>query len=96
MWPSGDLLDALGEPLHPPDGELARQQLRQRPCYGASIRASVCSNELLAELSRQGAGILGRTTPAGARLGKAGTLLHLISQDLADSAERRAREVFGA
>ncbi|KYF97146.1 MarR family transcriptional regulator [Sorangium cellulosum] len=61
-----------------------------------SILASVRSNELLAELSRQGAGILGRTTPAGARLDKAGTFLHLISQDLADSVERRVREVFGA
>ncbi|WP_438022191.1 helix-turn-helix domain-containing protein [Sorangium sp. So ce233] len=61
-----------------------------------SILASVRSNELLAELSCQGAGILGRTTPAGARLDKAGTFLRLISQDLADSAERRLREVFGA
>jgi DNA-binding MarR family transcriptional regulator len=61
-----------------------------------SILASVRANELLAELSQQGADILGPTTPAGARLDKASTFLHLISQDLADSAERRVREVFGA
>ncbi|XXT79705.1 helix-turn-helix domain-containing protein [Sorangium sp. So ce726] len=61
-----------------------------------SCLTSIRSNELLAELSRQGAGILGRTTPAGARLDKAGTFLRLIAQDLADSAERRVREVFGA
>jgi DNA-binding MarR family transcriptional regulator len=61
-----------------------------------SILASVRSNELLAEISHEGAGILGPTTPAGARLDKVGTFLHLISQDLADSVERRVREVFGA
>jgi predicted transcriptional regulator len=61
-----------------------------------SCLISVRSNKLLAELSHEGAGLLGPTTPAGARLDKVGTFLHLISQDLADSAERRVREVFGA
>jgi len=60
-----------------------------------SILASVRSNELLAEISHEGAGILGPTTPAGARLDKVGSFLNLISRDLADSVERRAREVLG-
>lgn len=61
-----------------------------------SLLANVRSNELLSEISHEGAVILGPTTPAGARLDKVGTILHLISQDLADSIERRIREVFGA
>jgi predicted transcriptional regulator len=61
-----------------------------------SCLISIRSNELLAEISHEGAGILGPTTPAGARLDQAGTFLQLISQDLAESVERRVREVFGA
>ncbi|MDF2694618.1 MAG: hypothetical protein K0S65_3001 [Labilithrix sp.] len=60
-----------------------------------SLLVNIRSNELLAKISHEGAGILGPTTPAGARLDKAGTFLHLIAQDLADSLERRVREVFG-
>lgn len=60
-----------------------------------SILASVHSNDLLAKLSGEGAQILGPATPAGARLDKMGTFMNLISQDLAESVERRAREVFG-
>ncbi|CAM3270866.1 helix-turn-helix domain-containing protein [Stackebrandtia soli] len=60
-----------------------------------SILVSVRSNELLAELSREGAAILGPDTPAGIRLDKLGTFLALISRDLEESLERRVREVFG-
>lgn len=59
------------------------------------LMANVRSNELLAEICHQGAEVLGRSTPAGARLDKMGTFLSLISQDLAISLERRADEVFG-
>jgi len=60
-----------------------------------SLLANIRSNELLAEISHQGAAILGPSTPAGIRLNKVGTFLRLISQDLEDSVERRVREVFG-
>lgn len=60
-----------------------------------SVLTSVRSNELLAELSHQGAEVLGPDTPAGARLAKLARFLHLISMDLESSLNRRAREVFG-
>lgn len=60
-----------------------------------SLLVSIDSNLLLAAMSHEGAGILGPDTPAGARLDKLGTFLKLISQDLADSVERRVPEVFG-
>lgn len=60
-----------------------------------SILTSVNSNFLLARISLDGAEILGPATPAGARLNKIGTFMTLISQDLGESLQRRAREVFG-
>ncbi|WXB15505.1 MarR family transcriptional regulator [Pendulispora albinea] len=74
-----------------------RKQRYSLEKYGGhrAVLASARATLLLAAIHREGAEILGPTTPAGARMDKAGTYLQLVSQDLADSAERRMREVFG-
>ncbi|MFE5585904.1 MarR family transcriptional regulator [Kitasatospora sp. NPDC056531] len=54
-----------------------------------SMLASAQRNALLAEFTRDGAGLLGTATPAGERLGTAAVFLAEIGTDLARAVERR-------
>ncbi|MET8629693.1 MarR family transcriptional regulator [Kitasatospora sp. NPDC004669] len=57
-----------------------------------SMLASAQRNALLAEFTRNGAGLLGAATPAGLRLGTAADFLKHIGIDLVRSVEQRCAE----